>query len=189
MKLDECLSIVAKWGGTLKFFPSDPHARLGIVEEISEITTDIDRVRWLVSRIPKIHSEWPGMREVRAAYCGKYKPDDGIEVYSLVYPDGIPSEKAAEPLAIAGATQKQLTGEVPNRATPEEITAAQSLRDFIRDAAVKTDMNRIGKPAPKVREIPALPPGVKPITQADIDKAKREMLDKKAREEAGMVPQ
>jgi hypothetical protein len=42
---------------------------------------------------------------VRAIYCSRYRPKDGIEIYSIVYPDGIPShcERAQLPAGARGA--------------------------------------------------------------------------------------
>ena len=88
----ETIQLIGRWGGTLKFFPSDPDARIGIAEEICKMASDIRQVRWLVGRIPQLFTEWPGSREVRAVFIDRYKPVDGVTVYSTTFPHGIPSE-------------------------------------------------------------------------------------------------
>jgi hypothetical protein len=86
------MQLIGRWGGTLKFFPADPDARLGIALEIVDMCSTIEQVEWLVRRAPKIFQQWPGMREVRALLCSKFAPKDGCEVFSELYTDGIPSE-------------------------------------------------------------------------------------------------
>src|SRR5690349_7814500 len=77
----------------LKFFPSDREARAAIVEMICEMASDECQVEWLVARALRLYNEWPGPRELRAAFCSKFRPRDGINAYSTVYLDGIPSER------------------------------------------------------------------------------------------------
>jgi len=114
----EMSAIVGKLGGTMKFFPGDVDARMGIVEAIGEMASDLDQVRWLAKWLPKRYQEWPGMHEVRALFCTKFKPRDGVEVYSTVYLDGIPSERETEPLALKSGARQIEAGE-PVSADPE----------------------------------------------------------------------
>ncbi len=180
MKFTTITQIIAKLGA-MKFFPSDPDARIAIAEAVADMARDEDEVRWLVKRMLALYNEWPGLHEMRGCFCSRFRPKDGIEAYSGVYVDGIPSEYEEKNLALSGGQQRYL----PSRETPEDLTQAQSLRDFIRDAARAKDMNRVGQAKQKIREIPALPPGVKPITQADIDRAVDQFRDARGREEMG----
>lgn len=79
MDFDDVMMQIGRWGGTLKFFPSDVEARVGIAEQISAMAGDEDQVRWLVSRISQLFTDWPGMLEVRAVFCTRYKAKDGVE--------------------------------------------------------------------------------------------------------------
>ena len=124
LDLTEVLREIGKWGGTLHFFPSDDDARLGIAEEITAMAETQDQVRWLVGRVPKLHSDWPAMREVRAVFCSRYKPHDGYDVCSAVYLDGIPPDPALERLRLtAGPAMRQLTGDVAASPKVESIFA------------------------------------------------------------------
>jgi len=58
-----------------------------------------------------------------------------------------------------------------------EVSAAPSVQSAISDLAKMKDMNTAVRPK-KAREIPSLPPGAKPVTQAH--------RDRKAREAAGL---
>jgi len=73
-------------------FPADPMVRQAVSDDVLELVRDEHELLWLVRRVTQLYGEWPGLSEVRAVYCSKYKPRDGVEAYSGVYPDGIPSE-------------------------------------------------------------------------------------------------
>jgi len=62
----------------MKFFPSDPAARVALVEAISEIATDESQVRWLVKKLRTDYTDWPGEREMRRLFSTRYRPADGI---------------------------------------------------------------------------------------------------------------
>lgn len=174
------MQLIGRWGGTLKFFPSDPDARIGIAEEIAEMAGDEEQVRWLVKRVPKIHDAWPGVREVRAVFCSKFKPKDGIDAYSQVYPDGIPSEKEEAP---------QLPAPKPRQiAASEPQTHHPSIAAHISDVARLKDLNRVlsGEKAKTIRDFPVvkLDPS-KMVTAADIERAVEDLRKRKAEEEIG----
>ena len=120
------------------------------------------------------------MREVRAAYCSKFKPDDGFEVYSDVYLDGIPSEKAPEPLKLGAPALRQIAAP---RETAEDLTAAASIRPVIAALAKAKDINRVGQKSPRVPSIPVVQiTEANRITEADIQRAKQELREKRDRE-------
>ena len=77
----------------LKYFPSDPEARGELAVMVCEMMTSEEQVDWLVRRMRTLYNEWPGPKEMRAVVCSKFKPADGIDCYSEVYMDGIPSER------------------------------------------------------------------------------------------------
>ena len=45
-----------------------------------------EHVRRLVKRALAVFNEWPGPRELRALYCSRWRPADGVEAYSMLYP-------------------------------------------------------------------------------------------------------
>jgi hypothetical protein len=92
----------------LRYFPADPIARTALVREICDMADTEDQVRWLVTRMLKLYQVWPGLGEVRATFCSKFKPRDGVERYSEIYTDGIPSEHL---ISERDTAQRQLTGE------------------------------------------------------------------------------
>ncbi len=80
----------------LKFFPaSDIVARAVVMTELMEICETDEQVDWLGKRMSALYTEWPGLRELRAVFCSKFKPADGIEVDSTDprFVDGVPSER------------------------------------------------------------------------------------------------
>ncbi len=92
----------------LPFFPNDEYTILALVRLVGAMAKTEDQVAWLVARMTSgIYRKWPGPLEMRACFCGKYPPKDGINAYSEVYPDGIPSERDHR-LAIGSAEMKAL---------------------------------------------------------------------------------
>ena len=156
----------------LKFFPADQTARAEIVLMACEMAQTNEQVAWLAKRCIQLWNEWEGPREMRAVFCSKFRPADGIEAYSQLprFNDGIPSEKAAEPLQLGGATVRQIAGP---RETADDLTAAASIRPVIEAMARAKDMQRT-KPV-RVPSIPLLQlTDADRITAADIDRAMRE---------------
>ncbi len=77
----------------MKYFPSDPDARTALVRIICNMASNEEQIRKLVDRSLALYREWPGINELRACFCSFAKPADGVEAYSEVYIDGIPTEK------------------------------------------------------------------------------------------------
>ncbi len=71
----------------MKFFPpkSEEGARTALVGMICEMASNNEQIEWLVRRALTLYNEWPGPRELRALFCSRYKPADGIEARSTVY--------------------------------------------------------------------------------------------------------
>lgn len=131
LDLKTVMGLIGRWGGTLKFFPSDPDARIGIAEELAVMARDEEQIRWLVGRLPKLFEAWPAMHEVRAVFCSKFQPRDGIEVYSTAYVDGIPAEreslKQIEVPALRRLTASELTPDPEMAALVSMATKARAL--------------------------------------------------------------
>lgn len=81
----------------IPFFPSEPAARSLIGSELQRMCGTLDRAMWLARRLTQLYSKWPGLMEVRAVLSSKWTPNDGIEAWSQVYIDGIPSEREERP--------------------------------------------------------------------------------------------
>jgi hypothetical protein len=86
----------------MKYFPPDPDARLALVEMICGFADDNEKIAWLVKRALAIFNEWPGPHELRALYCSRWRPADGTEAYSALFPadeygGGFPRDPALPP--------------------------------------------------------------------------------------------
>jgi len=85
----------------MPFFPgSDIESRAMVMRYFFDICHTDEQVLWLGKRYVTLFSKWAGLRELRAVACSKFKPRDGIEVYSDTYIDGIPSERPEAPLQL-----------------------------------------------------------------------------------------
>ena len=77
----------------MAYFPADADVRGALVDIILEMVETQEQCDWLVARALKLYAKWPGVAELRALFCSRWKPRDGIETYSSIYLDGIPSER------------------------------------------------------------------------------------------------
>ncbi|MES2393501.1 MAG: hypothetical protein V4555_17830 [Acidobacteriota bacterium] len=169
---NEAAVVIVEMLSSIPFFPKEGGARLLIAEEIRGMCHDSQQGLWLAQRMARLYSQWPGVREMRAVYCSKHRPLDGVELIggTEAYPDGIPPEKQIS--------------EAPMKALPpgRSVSAAESLENTVIDLATAKSMRVVG--TCKVRDIPMLPPGQR-VTQADIDAAVAESRQKIAREQLG----
>ena len=165
--------------GLLRYVPAAGSlARTAAATEMRAMCRTQGDMVWLIQRMGKLFTEWPGTRAMRAVYCTKARPLDGFEVEAVLesYPDGIPSETLSLP---PGAN------EIPKRiSAPEEISAAASLRETVGTLAVAKSLNVIGKMRQQIRDIPIRQAGA--ITQADIDAAVQKSREAIARRELGL---
>jgi hypothetical protein len=166
MDLEVVMKLVGRWGGTLKFFPSDAQARIGIAEQLAAMATNEDQLRWLVARVAQLFPEWPGMLEVRAVFCTRYRSADGVEAAlgtsSPAYMALCP-EEASDLKQLAG--QRQITGNV------SPLTDDPEMQELIRKCA---------KPREPLR-------GVKSATEVEIEALKAEQNRNRQQPEQAVV--
>jgi len=86
----------------IPFFPSSSETdRATVVDELLCMVHSDAEALWLAYRLVQVFTKgWPGIGEMRALYCKRFKPKDGIELYSQQFPDGFPSEKQLGPIDI-----------------------------------------------------------------------------------------
>jgi hypothetical protein len=78
----------------LPFFPIEPAAHNAIVRLVGSMCHNEREARFLIARMTSgIYEVWPGPKEMRACFCHDFKPKDGINAYSSIYPDGLPPSK------------------------------------------------------------------------------------------------
>lgn len=63
----------------LRFFPSDVDAQTAIAKELVSMATDLDQVRWLIDRMKRDFTDWPGPRMLREVFCNRFKPADNYD--------------------------------------------------------------------------------------------------------------
>jgi hypothetical protein len=110
---NEDATIVVEALSAMKFFPSAEGARIAISNQLLSMCSDVTQGVWLANRALTLYGEWPGLPEIRAVLCSKFRPADGIEGSSTVYIDGIPSERPAPVAALPSPDAKRLNaGEI-----------------------------------------------------------------------------
>ena len=179
MEFANIAEIVAKLC-LLKFFPNESPARIALMEMIGDMASNEDQVRWLVKSALAIYDEWPGPRELRALFCSRWTPRDGIKAYSQIYPSD----------EHAGGFSSHIypPSKYPALPSPKEVRQVQGAASLDSQAMVDAALEnwhqmpkplRLGDASEKrLNEVltpPAdrpLPPAPTPqiITQADIDR-------------------
>ena len=144
----------------LPFFPTDPPARGMIVDELRDMCSNEEQLKWLVKRTVKLWSKWESLRELRAILCARFKPADGFEVgYSSVFPEGIVPPESPQisytPIALppgcSVTADEHLDGTImqiaqmlempPRRPSHEELYTAVEYRIFDVDQLAVHDLN------------------------------------------------
>lgn len=84
----------------LPFFPAEEEVLEVLTSMAMKMAENEEQLRWVVKRMTcdGLYREWPGPAEVRGVFCWKYKPKDGIEADSAIYPEGPPVEPGYLPL-------------------------------------------------------------------------------------------
>ncbi len=166
---------ISRWS-LLKYFPSDADGRAALVEMVCGIIETDEQAEWLAKRVLAIYNEWPGPQEIRATFCGRFRPSDGINAYSQVYQDGLPPDPEAAPRIEAPKLLELPEGHCTSvDAECEQMvvdlakeTAMPTASPFAQDRATKLLRETITAP----RDRPELPPPTPQIiNQADIDRA------------------
>jgi len=124
----------------MPFFPSsDPNARAVLIEELGSVCESDAHAQWLAVRMGQVFKkQWPGLGEMRALYCKRFKPVDGYEVASECFPDGFPSESELGQLEIKGlpAPMKALDPVPETR----QISESVELRQLVAEVAESVKM-------------------------------------------------
>ncbi len=175
----------------LRFFPNDESVMDAIVRLCGSMCASEEQVRWLVTRMTSgIYAEWPGIAEMRACFCCRFRPADGINAYSTVFPDGLPPDPNAPP-RIAAPVLKTLPQGHEVTADPELEASIQKLAEKVKPPAPHPAITQFAQMLKEIvtpperrepEEPPPVNPNFKPITQADIDAAVQELHERRARE-------
>lgn len=66
---------------TLKYFPAKKATMVAVIgESVLEYASTDEEVEWLGKRMLTLYAKWPGPLELRAVFCSKFQPRDGIDV-------------------------------------------------------------------------------------------------------------
>jgi len=135
----EAVSSAVNQLALMAFFPSDREVRGALVSVLADLVETEDQLDWLVNRALRLYAKWPGVAELRALYCSRFKPRDGIESYSTVYLDGIPPETT--PPRVDGKTDEIKRVTMTRLGTDEPLTTADpELRKNVAELARRRRM-------------------------------------------------
>jgi hypothetical protein len=111
----------------MAFFPGNPDTRAALIWVLMELVETEEQLDWLVGRALKVYAAWPGIAEPRALYCSRFKPKDGAEAYSTVYPNGIPSERPTTQISTANDTVRIVTKDPVMQKAVSELAVRKQL--------------------------------------------------------------
>lgn len=114
--------------GLMAFFPGDPEVRAGLVPILLDMIETEEQLDWLVNRALRLYAKWPGVAELRALYCSRFKPKDGMEAYSEIYGENFPSDRPAEP--VAPLPPKRASTTTADAEFDKEIQRAAKVKKF-----------------------------------------------------------
>lgn len=78
MKKLEALKIAVGRMALLRHFPSTPEAQAALMHFLDRFVSTPEQASWLSDSVCDNYTEWPGPRELRAIFCTRYVPTDGI---------------------------------------------------------------------------------------------------------------
>lgn len=146
----------------LKFFPPDPEGavKTELARLFHRMAATSQQLDWLVSTMIDRVGTYPGTEQIRAVFCTRFKPLDGIEANVSaelpIYQTGEQCEAVEKTKAfIEPSTLRQIAGTVERE--PDTDLAGRLL-------SVGVD--------PESKSIPPLPKPAGSITQDDIDHAR-----------------
>jgi hypothetical protein len=157
MAMESCGRLAA-----LRFFPSEPGARAEIAGLLMRIVVKPEQLEWLVRTMIDQVGEWKGTRELRAVFCTRFKPADGIEEWSQI--SGFTAIDSENSFYLEDSARKKLAGESPRT-----------------NALRRADTKMLTAGANTVIPMP-VPPRVQPV-----DRLTRETREMKARERLAAV--
>src|SRR5215472_7254230 len=132
---------------SMPYYPvSETLVKISLIDELPEIAGNDEQLAWLIRRVTSLYAYWPGLSEIRAVYCSKFKPRDGIEVHSGVFLDGVPSESKARNREIDSGLNK------PRRQVTEGlVTRDLEFLKQIESAGAHKLLRPVGKQMPPGR--------------------------------------
>lgn len=169
---------------SLNFFPTTDSGRTAIIKIVGGdgqkpgLASDIEQVRWLVGRMLQLYNNWPGPAEMRALFCKRFKPADGVDTRnthtSTFFPDGnIPCETPEAPpyqsaawLLQSGRRDLLLP---PGHAVSADVEVENEIRRAV--PVVTMDERRRSERAAKL--VPVA--NFKRVTAAELDRAAAEV--------------
>jgi hypothetical protein len=148
----------------MRFFPNDANVMVSLLRLVGAMCENEEQVKWLVARMTSgIYSAWPGDHEMRACFCCRYKPKDGMTAYSTVYLDGLPPDPTAPQRPQIGTTGHFALPEGHVSADPERDRAIIAGAEAVKMPTVRGEAK--GRFARILKEI-AIPPQDRPMRPA-----------------------
>ncbi len=182
----------------LRYFPADGGARVTIMQLFERMVTDQRQLDWLTSTLIDRVGKYQGTDQLRAVFCTRFKPKDGIE--ANLSPD-CPLYRSAEECEQA----EKLRGAVDPRHSIAAVQGLQLAAPAISDEEAVANVERFDSTVRQLAAARTMPDpksepqrtgetqdgtgpsltSVRPITEADVDRAMTQYRIRKLTEKQG----
>lgn len=122
----------------LKFFPAGDAERETLMEILDEMVGESAQLSWLVSVMVNQVGEWLGPKELRGVFCTRFKPLDGIEVWSTIPGFTAMDSESRTARCLEGRKDLQIAGPKEIKLLPlppEEIAENTALALIVQQTA------------------------------------------------------
>jgi hypothetical protein len=97
MELEEAIVLAISEMEAIPFFPTHEQAPAqgAIMRAILRFCDRLDGLRWLTDTAVERMKKWEGVGELRALYCTRYRPADGLPAVDCTIPGFTPADSEA----------------------------------------------------------------------------------------------
>ncbi len=115
---------------TIPYFPQADNVRAAVMDNLLRFVAGPEEFLWLVRTTVATAKQWCGVAEMRALYCTRYRPVDGLKPEpQCALPGFTPSDLEAEYTRSIARPQRYLPKPEDTPMTPEEIEQWNKLID------------------------------------------------------------
>jgi hypothetical protein len=125
----------------MKFFPSDADFRGALVGLLREMCANDEQLEWLAQEMAR-RSEWPGPGQMRAIFCARFNPADGV------YPVETVKDEDGNPEADAHIDWAALTPRELPRLEAADLTEDKEYQALLEELKIKIAAARERKREP-----------------------------------------
>jgi hypothetical protein len=128
-------SLAADELAAIPYYPREESARMAVLDALMRFVAGPSELRWLVRTAIDVMDKWEGVAQLRALYCTRFRPADGIEGVACTLPGFRPEdmESAFFRRQIEESERRALPSPEDTKITPEEREQIAALQRRIEE--------------------------------------------------------